>query len=82
MQDWKTDNNRLVKTCTFRSFEEAMAFMAAATPEITVLDHHPKWTNEYNLVHIELCTHSAGNRITEKDHELAKKLDAVLTRFH
>jgi 4a-hydroxytetrahydrobiopterin dehydratase len=42
------------------------------------MDHHPLWTNVWNTVEIWLSTHDAGDIVTEKDHKLAKKINAVL----
>ena len=39
------------------------------------VDHHPNWDNAYNQVNIALSTHSAGG-LTEKDFDLATKIDA------
>lgn len=39
------------------------------------LDHHPLWTNSYNTVEIWLSTHDAGDVVTEKDWQLARKID-------
>jgi 4a-hydroxytetrahydrobiopterin dehydratase len=43
------------------------------------LKHHPTWSNTYNVVEIWLCTHDAGNMITEKDWELARGIDLLVT---
>ena len=40
-------------------------------------NHHPDWRNVYNTVEIKLCTHDAGNSITEKDYELATTINAI-----
>jgi len=45
------------------------------------MDHHPKWTNVWNTVEIWLSTHDAGNKITEKDHKLAKQIDAMAAKM-
>ena len=39
--------------------------------------HHPHWTNEYNRLEIWLNTHEADGKITDKDRELAKKIDLL-----
>ncbi len=78
---WKETDNSLEQTYSFRDFETAMAFMQAAVPEISRLDHHPEWKNVYNKVEVVLKTHSAGNRVTEKDRELAGILDRIHARF-
>jgi 4a-hydroxytetrahydrobiopterin dehydratase len=75
--DWKEENNRLTKTFKFDTFATAMAWMVKASFAIEKLNHHPEWTNVYNRVSVSLCTHDAGNTVTDKDRELAKVLDAV-----
>jgi 4a-hydroxytetrahydrobiopterin dehydratase len=42
------------------------------------LDHHPKWTNVWNVVEIWLSTHDAGNTITARDRKLAEAIDSLL----
>jgi 4a-hydroxytetrahydrobiopterin dehydratase len=75
MSTWKEENQVLLKTFTFASFEEAMQFMQNATPFISEADHHPTWSNTYNRVEVKLTTHDAGNKVTEKDRKLAAYLD-------
>lgn len=75
---WSFDSDRLEKTVKLRDFASAIRFMAACVPAIDALDHHPTWTNVYSTVSIQLTTHDVGNRVTTKDVELAKAIDAVL----
>jgi 4a-hydroxytetrahydrobiopterin dehydratase len=77
MSTWKEENNTLIKTFEFSSFEEAMQFMQNAIPFISETDHHPTWSNTYNRVEVKLTTHDAGNKITEKDRKLAAYLDKL-----
>ena len=77
MTTWKEENQVLLKTFTFASFEEAMQFMQNATPFISESDHHPTWSNTYNRVEVRLTTHDAGNKVTEKDRKLAEYLDKL-----
>jgi 4a-hydroxytetrahydrobiopterin dehydratase len=77
MSTWKEENNSLIKTFEFSSFEEAMQFMQNATPFISETDHHPTWSNTYNRIEVKLTTHDAGNKITEKDRKLATYLDKL-----
>jgi 4a-hydroxytetrahydrobiopterin dehydratase len=74
---WKEENNKLVKTFTFKNFVEAFGFMSKVALVAEKMDHHPNWSNVYNQVSFELCTHDAGNTITEKDRQLAARIDAV-----
>ncbi len=75
---WTEQNNSLYKKFLFKNFSEAFAFMTRVAMEAEKMDHHPVWTNVYNQVEIWLNTHSAGDIVTEKDHQLAKRIDALL----
>ena len=40
-------------------------------------DHHPNWSNVYNVLNISLTTHDAGG-VTDKDFELAAMINVVI----
>ena len=42
------------------------------------MKHHPEWSNVYNKVNITLTTYDKGNTVTDKDWELAKKIDELI----
>jgi 4a-hydroxytetrahydrobiopterin dehydratase len=75
---WQETNNKLYKKFQFNNFSEAFAFMTRVAMEAEKMDHHPLLTNVYNTVEICLSTHSDGDVVTEKDHKLAKRIDALL----
>lgn len=77
--NWSEEDNKLYRKFTFKNFSEAFAFMTRVAMEAEKMDHHPLWTNVWNTVEIWLCTHSAGNIVTDKDRKLAKKIDALIT---
>lgn len=74
---WTLADNALAKEFKFVSFRSAMAFMVRVAFEAEAMDHHPDWTNVYNRVAIRLNTHDAGGKVTAKDVELARKIQAV-----
>ena len=74
---WQEKDNKLTRKFEFKNFSEAFAFMTRVAMEAEKMDHHPTWTNTWNKVDISLSTHSAGNKVTEKDHQLAKAIDAL-----
>jgi len=74
---WETKNDQLVKQFEFKNFVQAWAFMSKVALLAEKADHHPEWTNVYNKVEIRLCTHSAGNKITDKDRNLAAEIDKI-----
>jgi 4a-hydroxytetrahydrobiopterin dehydratase len=75
---WTETNNKLYRKFSFSNFSEAFAFMTRVAIEAEKMDHHPLWTNVWNTVEIWLSTHDAGDVVTEKDHLLAKKIDALV----
>jgi 4a-hydroxytetrahydrobiopterin dehydratase len=75
---WTEKDNKLYQKFTFKDFSEAFAFMTRVALEAEKMNHHPLWTNVYNTVEMWLNTHDAGDTVTEKDHKLAKKIDALL----
>ena len=77
MSNWSENNNELTKTFEFNTFMETMIWMVKASVEIEKQNHHPKWTNEYNKVHVSLTTHDEGDTVTNKDRTLAKALDII-----
>lgn len=74
---WEEQNNKLHKKFEFKNFSEAFAFMARVALAAEKMDHHPKWTNEYNKVEMWLSTHDAGDIVTEKDRKLAGIIDGL-----
>jgi 4a-hydroxytetrahydrobiopterin dehydratase len=75
---WEEKNNTLYRKFQFKDFSHAFGFMTRVALEAEKMDHHPNWSNVYNTVEISLSTHSAGDKVTEKDRELAKKIDKLL----
>ena len=75
---WTEENNQLKKTFTFKNFIDAFSFMNRVALVAEKMDHHPNWSNVYNKVEINLCTHSAGNVVTEKDRKLAAEIDNLV----
>jgi len=71
-------NNKLYRKFQFKDFSEAFAFMTRVALEAEKMDHHPLWTNVYNTVEIWLSTHSAGDVVTNKDKQLAEKIDDLV----
>ena len=81
MNNWNNKNNYLHKTFIFKDFESAIDFMKQSSFQISMLNHHPEWTNIYNKVEVKLTTHDANNIVTSKDHELAKILDLIFEGY-
>ena len=76
MKSWEIKNNRLYKSFHFQDFKKALQFINEVGSLSEELNHHPKITNLYNSVEVELWTHSE-NKITPLDHALASKIDKI-----
>lgn len=66
----------IAKDFKFRTFNEAFGFMARVAMVAERLDHHPEWSNVYNMVDVRLSTHDAGG-VTTLDFKLAKAMDDI-----
>lgn len=78
---WKEENNKLKAELKFVDFKQAFAFMTEVALHVESMNHHPEWSNVYNTVHISLCTHDAGDVVTEKDRKLAEVITSVFKKY-
>lgn len=78
---WILTPASLTREFRFRDFRTAWVFLTAVAAEAERRDHHPGIWNEYGYVRLELHTHDAGNRVTERDHRLARAIDAIADGF-
>ena len=77
-KQWEEIDQKLYKILVFTDFQEAFAFMVRVSFLAEKYNHHPKWTNLYNKLEIWLCTHDAGEIVTEKDRNMAREIDKLL----
>src|SRR3954463_11785609 len=75
---WQETKHGLYKQFNFENFREAFAFMTRVAELAEEYQHHPRWENEWSVVQIWLITHEGGKKITDKDHEMAKAIDALI----
>ena len=73
---WELDeeDNKLRCELEFPDFRAAMAFLTRFAFECEDLDHHAEIFNVYSTIRLALTTHDAGDKITEKDLQLAKRV--------
>lgn len=81
MNNWQEKNGKLQAKFELKDFAEAWAFMTEVAIHAEKQAHHPEWSNVYNIVKISLCTHDAGDIVTDKDHRLAKTIDGIYSKF-
>ena len=81
-EEWIITESELCKTFRFESFLKAIDWMREVAQVIDSMDHHPRWINSYKDVEVHLTTHSSGNRVTQKDWELASAMDANFVKIN
>jgi len=74
---WQEKDKQLYREFKFKDFKQAFEFMTRVAAAAERMDHHPKWTNEYNRVEVWLSTHSAGDIVTDKDRRLSREIDRI-----
>ena len=79
-KNWVIEDIFLKGNFVFKNFDDAFSFMKKVAIKCEDMNHHPKWTNVYNKIDIELYTHDSGG-ITEKDFELSSYMDAEFKNF-
>lgn len=75
---WQEIDNTLYRRFEFKDFSEAFAFMTRVALIAEKMNHHPKWSNVWNVVEVWLSTHDAGDIVTDKDRKLADKINALV----
>jgi len=73
---WSVVNGNLHRVFEFQDFTQAFGFMTRVALAAEKMDHHPDWSNSWNKVTVDLCTHSAGG-LTQNDFDLAGKIQKL-----
>jgi 4a-hydroxytetrahydrobiopterin dehydratase len=75
-EGWEKYGNSLRREFKFGDFTGAVDFVNRLTPIANEMNHHPDVFISWGLARVSLISHSEHG-ITEKDFELAKKLDEL-----
>jgi len=75
--DWEYHNDAIHAEFEFENFKDCFSAMSRIAFECEAQNHHPNWSNTYNMLNISLSTHSA-NGVTEKDFALADAIETIV----
>jgi len=75
--DWDFYDDALHAEFEFDNFKDCMSAMMRIAFECEILNHHPEWTNVYNLLTIQLSTHDVGG-VTELDFKLVEAMEKIV----
>lgn len=78
LTDWELERERtaISRKYVFTDFSEAFAFMQSIAVQAQLVDHHPEWSNVYNVVHIRWTSHDA-KALTQRDIAMATYCDKL-----
>ncbi|MEU7292580.1 4a-hydroxytetrahydrobiopterin dehydratase [Streptomyces exfoliatus] len=74
---WSVDDDRLTRVYRLGDHFAATALVVHVAQIQQELDHHSDLTLGYNTVSLSVNTHSAGGAVTEKDFELAERVEGI-----
>ncbi len=74
---WAFADDTIHKTYRFASFTKAIGFITEMAFACEKANHHPDLSNVYGKVTIRLNTHDAGNKVTQKDLDLALEIEKL-----
>ena len=75
--EWEYYDNALHAEFEFENFKDCFSAMSRIAFECEALNHHPNWSNVYNVLTISLSTHSA-NGVTDLDFKLAEAIETIV----
>lgn len=70
------DRDAIRKIWKFRTFSEAWGFMTRAALAAEKANHHPEWSNKFNVVDVTLITHDCDG-LSMLDLDLARRMDKL-----
>ncbi|MEU6572475.1 4a-hydroxytetrahydrobiopterin dehydratase [Streptomyces sp. NPDC046805] len=72
---WSLEGDRIARSYRLGSHSAATAMVVHIAQVQEELDHHSELTLGYNTVSLTMNTHSVGGAVTEKDFELARRVE-------
>lgn len=75
--DWDYFDNAIHAEFEFENFKDCFSAMSRIAFECEALNHHPDWSNVYNILTISLSTHDVDG-VTLKDFQLAEAIEAIV----
>lgn len=78
IKGWIPSENKLRRDFNFKDFKEAISFVNKVSEIAEKENHHPDIHIFYNVVKLEIFTHSI-NGLSEKDFILAGKVNKIIS---
>jgi 4a-hydroxytetrahydrobiopterin dehydratase len=75
---WAYEDGQIIFETQFDNFIDAFGFLSKVAIVAEKHNHHPTIINSYGNVHLSMNTHDAGNKITDRDLNLAEAIEELL----
>jgi len=75
--DWEFHKDALHAEFEFENFKDCFSAMSRIAFECEAQNHHPNWSNVYNILKISIATHDVQG-VTVKDFKLAEAIDLIV----
>jgi len=75
--DWDYYDNAIHSEFEFDNFKDCFSAMSRIAFECEAQNHHPNWSNAYNVLKISLSTHDVDG-VSQKDFKLAEAIEAIV----
>lgn len=77
LPEWSGDDTTITRTVELPSFMDAIAVVDRVAVTAEEMDHHPDIDIRWRKLTFRCRTHSAG-KVTERDFELARRIDGIV----
>lgn len=77
LTNWELDGDTITKTYKFENYLAGLAFATTAGTIAEAHNHHPDMAIGYRKVTLTFTTHDSGNKITQKDIDVARSIESV-----
>ncbi len=77
LPEWDYYDGAIHTEYEFENFKDCFSAMSRIAFECEALNHHPDWSNTYNILKISLSTHDADG-VTLKDFKLADAIEGIV----
>jgi 4a-hydroxytetrahydrobiopterin dehydratase len=77
LPEWSGDDTTITRTVELPSFMDAIAVVDRVAVTAEEMDHHPDIDIRWRKLTFRCSSHSAG-KVTERDFELARRIDGIV----
>lgn len=76
--EWTVEADQLRREWKFKNFRLALAWVNQVAVVAEELKHHPDVSFGWGYVRLTITTHDIGGKLSEKDFDLAKRIDQLV----